>query len=407
MYLSKMSSNLTRPARSLLQRMRTLWLLKCFPVRNNILRWSAINYWFLIASLPVALFGIWRIGYQMQGLFSVIEATRVAAHDWPISLTWQFQWFSSLNLSDPAISSASFSPLILLAQISLGLLFFIPLLIICYAACRFWDWFFIRYLNRIPDGGNLLISFLFVLLIPLTMPVGYAVLGISFGIVFGKLIFGGSGRYLVSPVLVGVLFLHYSYPDLFKQMSNSFALAGLPSADSWQLLADQGVANFLKNDIGWGQAFAGGYSSVSEISSASALLSLFGLIILVNFHKTIWRLPLGAIVGLIVATLVLNTAEKSAVWQINWYWHLIAGNFIFCLAFIATDPTVLPMTRMGVFLYGASFSFITIIIRVTNPDHPQGTLMALLLTSLLVPLIDWLVIESQRQLSRRKRGYSK
>ena len=212
-----------------------------------------------------------------------------------------------------------------------------------------------------------------------------------------------NGHYLVNPALLGILFLNYSYPSLFNAQSASFVPENNSVQSIWQMLADGGSQLVNNHDIQWLQVLVGGEGHIMSIASASALASLLGLMLLMILRKEYWWVPFGAVVGLLIAaTLLKNTGEFPAS-HVNWYWHLIVGNFAFCLAFIATDPTVLPTSQLTQFIYGALFGFLTVLIRIATPTHPEGTLTALLLASLLIPIVDWIVIKSYQKFKKYKR----
>ena len=96
-----------------------------------------------------------------------------------------------------------------------GLLYFLPVFALALLTGAFWEALFARLRQRPLDEGLLSIAWFFALLMPATVTMPLVVAGMSFGIVVGKLIYGGSGRYLVSPALLGVAFLIFSYPAQF------------------------------------------------------------------------------------------------------------------------------------------------------------------------------------------------
>ena len=90
------------------------------------------------------------------------------------------------------------------------------------------------------DEGLLAITWLFCLLLPATVPLYQVALGMTFGIVVGKLIYGGSGRYLVSPALLGVAFLVFSYPDLMYAPGAWVPVAGYDQPTVLELVTTKG-----------------------------------------------------------------------------------------------------------------------------------------------------------------------
>jgi len=143
--------------------------------------------------------------------------------------------------------------------------------------------------------------------------------------------------------------------------------------------------------LNWSQVFLG--QEVGMVGTGSALLCLIGAAILVYKGAASARTLLGAIIGLICATLLVNSfSSEQTLQQLPWYWHLALGNFAFGVVFIATDPTPSPMTAEGRWIQGVLIGVLTILIRTLNPAHPEGTLYAILLAALATPLIDHFVI---------------
>ena len=94
-----------------------------------------------------------------------------------------------------------------------GLLAHAMLLGIALLTATFWECLFAWQRRRPVDEGILLTAWLFALIVPADTPLLQAVASLSFGVVFGKAVFGGSGRYLVSPPLLALVFLVLAYPD--------------------------------------------------------------------------------------------------------------------------------------------------------------------------------------------------
>ena len=153
---------------------------------------------YFIASLPAALVGVWNLGDRLQS-----ESAETAS-------IWQLSLFDALQSSSGAADG-------FLLSIAVGASFFVPLLITVAVTSRAWAEVFSRVRGREIDEGWFLSAWLYVLLLPATLPLHYAALGFSFGAVFGCYVFGGTGRYIVNPALLGLAFISISYPDLFAQ----------------------------------------------------------------------------------------------------------------------------------------------------------------------------------------------
>ena len=237
--------------------------------------------------------------------------------------------------------------------------------------------------SRPLDSGWVMHGWLFALLVPYDLPLTLAAVGISVGVLLGSLMYGGTGRYLVSPALVGVVLVSLSYPDAFAATENN---------SLWARLSAGGPPP----DVAWAQAFLTQDSVATGAVSAAACL--LGALILALVGVTSWRIIVGALLGAALAAALFDLAGNDGV-PVHWHW--IAGVFPFYIAFVATDPTVAPVTRPGRWLYGGLIGALTVTIRVAAPDHPEGTIGACLVVSLFVPLIDQFCLRVLLRLSKQ------
>jgi Na+-transporting NADH:ubiquinone oxidoreductase subunit B len=306
----------------------------------------------MLASVPAVLLGVGNLGAQMLQ-HAPAEAASSAVG-----------WLSSL---------------------SLGASIYGPALAVSVAASGFWALAFARLRQRPVDPGWLLTGWLYVALLPGALPLWAALTGISFGMVFGSQIFGGTGRYPVSPALLGVLFLTIAYPDYFAA---SGWLPGLDAAPAWSLVAAGGSEALTSAGWSWLDLAIG--RELGAVGAVSDLACLAGAAFLIFRGWASWRTLLAAVAGVWIASLILTDGEQPTA--LAWHWHLVVGNFAFVLAFIATDPTTQAMTPIGRVLHGALAGSLLVLFRVANPAHPESTLHAFLLASLVTPLLDQVVL---------------
>ena len=104
------------------------------------------------------------------------------------------------------------------------------------------------------------------------------------------------------------------------------------------------------------------------------------------------RTLLGALGGVMLVATLFNLLGEAPANALPWYWHLVLGELAVGVVFIATDPGTGALTRAGRWLHGLMVGSLTVLIRVLDPAHPDGTLFAILLAGLTVPLIDYLVV---------------
>lgn len=388
MALNSRSTTKADLQKTLLQRLRWHILVNQLSSGTKGIIWRKLHLRLLYASIPTTLFGIFIFGSYLQSLFLQLDGQSIATSNLSFLTKTQLHWAMQLTSGEPGF----------VFRFIAGLIYFLPVFLCSFFTCLFWERIFIRYFKHESDGSHLLTSTLFCLLIPLTLPISYSVIGLSFGLVFGKLLLGGAGRYFVNPVLLGVIFLNYSYPGLFGlkdipfQLEGSSSIVELSMQLSWQFLADGGVDMIHNIGRNWLSLSLFSQSGVNGIGSTSPIATLLGMLLIYYFYPKYWRVPLAAIFAAAFSSLIIEYAFNSSVASIPWYWHLITGQFLFCLAFIAFDPAVMPISKFGHFIYGGLFGSLTILFRVFDQHHSEGTLSALLLTSLLVPLIDWVIV---------------
>ena len=309
------------------------------------------------ASLPAAVFGCWNLGRQLAA-----ESVDGAA-------AWQLSLLSQQGIpgEDPGPVSATLT----------GLGFFLPLLAVSLLVCFFWARLFSRLRGQPIDPGWHMAAWLFALMLPASMPLGFAALGLSFGFVFGSLVFGGTGRYFVHPSLLGLVFLGLAYPPL---LAPDAWLPGVDSVSTWAAVSHDGLAAQMDSGLDFGRAFAG--RQIGSIGGVSSLLCLLGLVYLLAVRLAHWLVAVSALASLMLgATLMAD---------IPWHWQLALGNFAFLLAFLATDRTITPRTALGRIAFGALFGILAVTLRTANPEHPEATAPALLLAMLCIPLLDHL-----------------
>ena len=255
-----------------------------------------------------------------------------------------------------------------------------PLIGIAVLVSYFWASLFSRARARPLDSGWFVHAWLFSLLLPPTMPPGFAAIALSFGLVFGCHVFGGTGRYLVNPALLAVIFLTFAYPAQLDSM-----------VTTWSIIAAGGAEAATNSGTSLFDALIG--REAGPIGTPSVVAAFFGALYLV-VTRTVSPLIIAA--GL--AALLLSAAILGAL---AWPWHLALGNFAFVLAFVATDSSTQPRTITGKLVFGALFGALTVVVRTADPAHPEGTLAALMFASLVIPLIDRLAESRHREVQPR------
>lgn len=282
----------------------------------------------------------------------------------------------------------------------IGARYVVPIIIVTYAVGFFWETLFASIRGHKISEGLLVSGMLFPLTLPATIPLWQVALGISFGVVIGKEVFGGTGRNILNPALTGRAFLYFSYPvsisgDIW--VTGAPAVDGVSGATALSILAPEGekITHALA-DSGFGlyNLFFGFVPG--SIGETSALFCLLGAVFLMVTRIANFRIIIGGITGLILTSIFFYILPGGTDSWLNAgpLYHLCAGGFLFGITFMATDPVSAPGTNRGRWIFGFLIGFLTIVIRVANPAFVEGIMLAILFMNVFAPLIDHIVLRT-------------
>lgn len=331
----------------------------------------------VFAATPCALVGMWNTGYQAN--------TAIAS----MGIDYIEGWREIiLVLLGGGHDASSFYDNFLL-----GALYFLPIYIVTLAAGGFWEVLFAGIRNHEVNEGFFVTSFLYALILPATIPLWQVAVGISFGVVIGKEVFGGTGKNVLNPALVGRAFLYFAYPAQISGDAVWTTVDGFSGATPLGISAIEGVSGIVASGVTWSQAFFGQIQgSLGETSTAACLL---GAALLIYSGIASWRIMLGCLLGLVVPVLLVSSIDSgNPMISMPWHWHIVIGGFAFGAVFMATDPVSASQTNAGRWIYGLLIGFMTFVIRVINPAFPEGIMLAILFGNVFAPLIDYLVVRA-------------
>ena len=331
------------------------------------------------ALTPCVLMAMWNTGCQANLAMQAMNIESAAG--------WRGAVLTGLNIGyDPASLWANFFH---------GALYFVPLYIVSMVVGGIWEVIFASVRKHDMHEGFLVTGLIFPLTLPPNLPLWQVALGISFGVVIGKEIFGGTGRNFLNPALAGRAFLYFAYPAQNSGDSVWTAVDGFSGATPLGALATADVSTGMEAiDVTWSQAFLG--TMQGSLGETSTLACLIGAVILIATGVGSWRTMLSMLLGGMAFAGLLNFigSDTNPMFQMSPMWHLVVGSFAFGLVFMATDPVSGAMTDTGKWYYGAFIGIITILIRVVNPAYPEGVMLAILLGNVFAPLIDYFVLQT-------------
>jgi Na+-transporting NADH:ubiquinone oxidoreductase subunit B len=365
-------------------------------VRDSIdLKRIMIMVW--VAVFPAMFWGMYNVGDQaiaaLHHIYNSQQLVAVVASDW-------HYWFTEMLGGSLAADTSWISKMLL------GATYFLPIYAVVFLVGGFWEVLFCMVRKHEVNEGFFVTSILFALIVPPTLPLWQAALGITFGVVVAKEIFGGTGRNFLNPALAGRAFLFFAYPsqisgDLVWTAADGYS--GATALSQWALGGQSEVINNITGEaVTWMDAFIGRIpGSIGEVST---LFILLGGAMIVFMRIASWRIIIGTLVGMVATATLFNIigSDTNAMFDMPWHWHLVLGGFAFGMMFMATDPVSASFTNKGKWWYGVLIGAMAVMIRVANPAYPEGMMLAILFANLFAPLFDHLVVQGniKRRLAR-------
>ena len=350
-------------------------------VRDGVdLKRIMITVW--LAAFPAMFYGMYNLGLQSNLILAEGVGTM---NDWHAPVVG---WLAG---NDPGSLWDCFW---------FGAVYFLPIYIVTFVVGIAWEILFAMRRGHEVNEGFFVTSILFALICPPNIPLWQVAMGISFGVVIGKEVFGGTGKNFLNPALAGRAFLFFAYPAQMSGDAVWTAVDGYTGATALSIAASQGM-DALRESMSWWDAFVGNmHGSIGETSTLAILL---GGVLLLFTRIAAWRIVAGVMIGMVSLSLLFNQIDSTnPAFALPWYWHLTLGGFAFGMIFMATDPVSASMTNVGKWWFGILIGVMVVLIRVVNPAFPEGMMLAILFANLFAPLIDHFVVQStiKRRLAR-------
>ncbi len=358
-------------------------------VRDNI-DLKRLMMMVFLAVFPCMFWGWYNIGAQtINAIASLANSAEIANASY--SLFSKDYHFALVQLLGGTLGTDAG----LFSKMLIGAVYFVPIYAVVFAVGAFWEVLFCIVRKHEVNEGFFVTSILFALIVPPTIPLWQAALGISFGVLIGKEVFGGTGRNFMNPALVGRAFLFFAYPAQISGDKVWVPVDGFSGATALSKFASTG--NF--DGLTWNDAFLGNLTGC--IGEGSTLGILIGGLALVFMGIASWRIIIGGVIGLVAMALLFNAvgSDTNHMFAMSPVWHLVLGGFAFGIFFMATDPVSSAFTNGGKWAYGILIGVMVVLIRVVNPAYPEGVMLAILFANCWAPLFDYFA--TQININRR------
>ena len=230
---------------------------------------------------------------------------------------------------------------------------------------------------------------LFTLSLPPATPYWVAMVGIAFGIIFGKAAFGGFGKNIFNPALVGRCMIYIAFPA-YMTVNWSKPFTGFPGG----LIQYSGGVDVMTmatpildlNNQGIRAQTLDLFTGFipGSLGETSALLILLAAVYLLVTKTASWKIMLGTAASFLIGGTILyatGTVEADPVFM------LLSGGFLYGTVFMTTDPVSAPSHETAKWIYGILIGLTTLVIRSFSL-FTEGIMFAILIANSFAPLID-------------------
>ncbi|MDX1400129.1 MAG: NADH:ubiquinone reductase (Na(+)-transporting) subunit B, partial [Oceanospirillum sp.] len=272
-------------------------------VRDGVdLKRMMITVW--MCTFPAMFFGMWNVGYHAN--MAMAETGLMAAEGWRGGLISLLAGYDPASLWDNMIH---------------GAMYFLPVYAVTFIVGGFWEVLFAMKRGHEVNEGFFVTSILFALTLPATIPLWQVALGITFGVVVAKEIFGGTGKNFLNPALAGRAFLYFAYPAQISGDAVWTAVDGYTGATALGVAAADGMAG-LTETLTWWDSFLG--VMPGSMGETSTLAIMIGGAVLLATKIASWRIVLGVFIGMFALSSLLNAigSDTNPMFALPWYWHL-------------------------------------------------------------------------------------
>ena len=320
----------------------------------------------IIALMPALLFGMWNVGYQNA---------------------------EALGITRPLWENFRF-----------GFLHVIPIVLVSYVVGLGIEFGVAQARGHEVNEGFLVTGMLIPMVMPVNVPLWMVALATAFAVVFAKEVFGGTGMNIWNPALVARAFLFFAYPT--EMTGDKVWVAGIREPGVNLVDGFSGATPLI--EIAEGHRMTSSLHDMffgfipGSIGETSTLAILIGAAILLFMGVASFRVMFSVFAGGAFMGLIFNLLSANPYMELPFYYHFVMGGFAFGAVFMATDPVSGSRTGTGRWIYGFLIGVIAVMIRVVNPNYPEGMMLAILLMNTFAPLIDHYVVNAnmKRRLKR-------
>ncbi len=271
----------------------------------------------------------------------------------------------------------------------------LKLTLIAVASSMFFEWLIQKFLIKESprsafDGSAIITGMLLAFNVPSSLPIWMMIVGSLVAVGVGKMSFGGLGKNIFNPALVGRVFMLISWPvEMTTWPANRFQLAdGYSGATPLGMLkegltGEESMSQVMEKLPTALDYFVGNMSGC--IGEVSALALLIGGIYMAIRKIIYWQTPVAVLGTVFVFAAIMHAIDPTMYPEASF--HLLTGGLFLGAIYMATDMVTSPMTVKGQVIFGVGIGIITLVIRYWGA-YPEGVSFAILIMNATVPIIN-------------------
>lgn len=221
---------------------------------------------------------------------------------------------------------------------------------------------------QIKNLSAVVTGLLFSFTLSPTTPVYAAAISAAFGVIVGKELFGGIGKNLFNPALLGRLFLIFAFPAALSPWQTRVDMVN--TATPLSIFKNTGEM------VSTSKAFLG--QIPGSMGEMSALLILIGGIYIIYKNYARWRIP---------ASIITTVAIFALIMGHNPLFHIFTGSVMLGSFFYAVDPMTSPRFPKAQIVFGIGIALILMAMRFWG-WLAEGMAFGVLIMNIFVPLLD-------------------
>lgn len=252
---------------------------------------------------------------------------------------------------------------------------------------------FIKKNNEIKNSYSIFPGLFLALILPIKTPIYVLILGASVASI-SKILFGGFGKNIFNPALIGYIFVVASYSGFFttNYYLNNYELDTISSSTpltNASMISD--IGSYEKLVKPYGNLFDFFIGTIpGSLGETSALLCLIAFIYLTATKTIKWRISVSYITTVFIITFGIGRLLGQGIYYP--LFHILSGGLMFGAVFMATDPVTSTVTPTGQILQGLFLGILTVILRFTGVE---GVATSILILNMFVFMLDKIGVKSR------------